>query len=228
ESLTISIWRQDGRDTALFQTTKDDGTVVIDRGRMRGRGRREAGFELADKGDGAGGAAVGAAELEGEAGEGEPGVHHLVQAGEVLLVRDVLAAAHHVHRIGGAGRVVRGRAVHAERLHLAADDPLGGRLAQAGEVGEVPLVAGEAVPGGGVEQQDVAWLQAHRRRGLDPVQVGGGDVGARLEPGDVQAPRRAVEQVQRHLLDGFRRRVRVEVGERVDVRGPVVVQHETG
>ena len=38
ESLTISIWRQDGRDTALFQTTKDDGTVVIDRGRMRVRG----------------------------------------------------------------------------------------------------------------------------------------------------------------------------------------------
>jgi acyl dehydratase len=38
ESLTISIWRQDGSDTALFQTTKDDGTVVIDRGRMRVRG----------------------------------------------------------------------------------------------------------------------------------------------------------------------------------------------
>jgi len=37
ESLTISIWRQDGSDTALFQTTKDDGTVVIDRGRMRVR-----------------------------------------------------------------------------------------------------------------------------------------------------------------------------------------------
>ena len=35
ESLTVSIWRQDGSDTALFQTTKDDGTVVIDRGRMR-------------------------------------------------------------------------------------------------------------------------------------------------------------------------------------------------
>ena len=37
ESLTVSIWRQDGSDTALFQTTKDDGTVVIDRGRMRVR-----------------------------------------------------------------------------------------------------------------------------------------------------------------------------------------------
>src|SRR5262249_48345102 len=37
ESLTISVWRQDGSDTALFQTTKDDGTVVIDRGRMRVR-----------------------------------------------------------------------------------------------------------------------------------------------------------------------------------------------
>jgi acyl dehydratase len=37
ESLTISVWRQDG-DTALFQTTKDDGTVVIDRGRMQVRG----------------------------------------------------------------------------------------------------------------------------------------------------------------------------------------------
>ena len=36
ESLTVSIW-QDGSDTALFQTTKDDGTVVIDRGRMRVR-----------------------------------------------------------------------------------------------------------------------------------------------------------------------------------------------
>jgi acyl dehydratase len=38
ESLTVSIWWQDGSDTALFQTTKDDGTVVIDRGRMRVRG----------------------------------------------------------------------------------------------------------------------------------------------------------------------------------------------
>jgi acyl dehydratase len=37
ESLTVSVWRQDGSDTALFQTTKDDGTVVIDRGRMRVR-----------------------------------------------------------------------------------------------------------------------------------------------------------------------------------------------
>jgi acyl dehydratase len=36
EALTISVW-QDG-DTALFQTTKDDGTVVIDRGRMRVNG----------------------------------------------------------------------------------------------------------------------------------------------------------------------------------------------
>jgi acyl dehydratase len=35
ESLTVSVWRQDGSDTALFQTTKDDGTVVIDRGRMQ-------------------------------------------------------------------------------------------------------------------------------------------------------------------------------------------------
>jgi acyl dehydratase len=35
ESLTISVWREDGSDTALFQTTKDDGTVVIDRGRMQ-------------------------------------------------------------------------------------------------------------------------------------------------------------------------------------------------
>jgi acyl dehydratase len=38
ESLTVSVWRQDGSDTALFQTTKDDGTVVIDRGRMQVRG----------------------------------------------------------------------------------------------------------------------------------------------------------------------------------------------
>lgn len=32
ESLTISIWRTGGGE-ALFQTTKDDGTVVLDRGR---------------------------------------------------------------------------------------------------------------------------------------------------------------------------------------------------
>ena len=38
ESLTISVWREDGSDTALFQTTKDDGTVVIDRGRIQVRG----------------------------------------------------------------------------------------------------------------------------------------------------------------------------------------------
>ncbi|HEX5301313.1 MAG TPA: MaoC/PaaZ C-terminal domain-containing protein [Streptosporangiaceae bacterium] len=38
ESLTVSVWRQGGNGTALFQTTKDDGTVVIDRGRMQVRG----------------------------------------------------------------------------------------------------------------------------------------------------------------------------------------------
>src|SRR6185437_11421488 len=191
--------------------------VPDDQGR-RHRGHRpgpDAGTTLADEGDGAGGAAMGAAELEREAREGKTGVHDLVQVGEVLVVRDVLPAAHHVYRVGGAGRVVRGGAVHAERLHLPADDPLRGRFAQAGEVGEVALVAGEAVPGGGVEQQDVARLQAHRRQGLDAVQVVGGDVGARLKAGDVQADRGAVEQVQWHLLDGFRRRVRVEVRERV-------------
>jgi hypothetical protein len=31
------VWRPDGSDTALFQTTKDDGTVVIDRGRLQVR-----------------------------------------------------------------------------------------------------------------------------------------------------------------------------------------------
>jgi len=38
EALSVSVWQQDGSDTALFQTTKDDGTVVIDRGRMQVRG----------------------------------------------------------------------------------------------------------------------------------------------------------------------------------------------
>jgi acyl dehydratase len=35
EALTVSIWSTDGSDTALFQTTRPDGTVVIDRGRMQ-------------------------------------------------------------------------------------------------------------------------------------------------------------------------------------------------
>jgi len=34
ESLTVSIWRT-ADDAALFQTTKDDGTVVVDHGRAR-------------------------------------------------------------------------------------------------------------------------------------------------------------------------------------------------
>ena len=37
DPLTVSIWRQDGSDTALFQTTRHDGTVVIDRGRLQVR-----------------------------------------------------------------------------------------------------------------------------------------------------------------------------------------------
>ena len=37
EALTVSIWRSGGSDTALFQTTRPDGTVVIDRGRLRVR-----------------------------------------------------------------------------------------------------------------------------------------------------------------------------------------------
>src|ERR1700722_16091258 len=35
EPLTISIWRQEGSDTALFQTARTDGEVVIDRGRVQ-------------------------------------------------------------------------------------------------------------------------------------------------------------------------------------------------
>ena len=35
ETLVVSIWREDGG--ALFQTAKQDGTVVIDRGRVRVR-----------------------------------------------------------------------------------------------------------------------------------------------------------------------------------------------
>jgi hypothetical protein len=35
QSLVVSIWA-DG-DSAVFQTAKEDGTVVIDRGRMRVR-----------------------------------------------------------------------------------------------------------------------------------------------------------------------------------------------
>ncbi|HEY2520059.1 MAG TPA: hypothetical protein VGJ19_08100 [Streptosporangiaceae bacterium] len=37
EPLTVSVWQPDGSDTALFQTTKPDGTVVIDRGRLQVR-----------------------------------------------------------------------------------------------------------------------------------------------------------------------------------------------
>jgi acyl dehydratase len=37
ESLTVSIWLTEDSDFALFQTTRQDGTVVIDRGRMRAR-----------------------------------------------------------------------------------------------------------------------------------------------------------------------------------------------
>jgi len=37
EALTISMWRQDGDDTVLFTTTRPDGAVVIDRGRVQVR-----------------------------------------------------------------------------------------------------------------------------------------------------------------------------------------------
>ncbi len=35
EPLTISVWRQEDSDTALFQTARTDGEVVIDRGRIQ-------------------------------------------------------------------------------------------------------------------------------------------------------------------------------------------------
>jgi acyl dehydratase len=35
EPLTVSIWRAGDGPAALFQTTRADGTVVIDRGRIR-------------------------------------------------------------------------------------------------------------------------------------------------------------------------------------------------
>jgi acyl dehydratase len=34
EPLTVSIWLEDSGESALFQTTRTDGTVVIDRGRV--------------------------------------------------------------------------------------------------------------------------------------------------------------------------------------------------
>jgi acyl dehydratase len=37
ETLTVSVWLPDGGGTALFQTARPDGTVVIDRGRMQVR-----------------------------------------------------------------------------------------------------------------------------------------------------------------------------------------------
>jgi acyl dehydratase len=42
EPLTISIWREEGSDTALFQTARADGEVVIDRGRVQVRQPGEA------------------------------------------------------------------------------------------------------------------------------------------------------------------------------------------
>jgi acyl dehydratase len=42
EPVTISIWRQEGSDTALFQTARADGEVVIDRGRVQIRRPGEA------------------------------------------------------------------------------------------------------------------------------------------------------------------------------------------
>jgi len=42
EPLTISIWREEGSDTALFQTARIDGEVVIDRGRVQIRQPGEA------------------------------------------------------------------------------------------------------------------------------------------------------------------------------------------
>jgi acyl dehydratase len=42
EPLTVSIWRQEGSDTALFQTARADGEVVIDRGRVQVRQPGEA------------------------------------------------------------------------------------------------------------------------------------------------------------------------------------------
>jgi acyl dehydratase len=41
EPLTISVWRQGGSDTALFQTARTDGEVVIDRGRVQIRQQGE-------------------------------------------------------------------------------------------------------------------------------------------------------------------------------------------
>ncbi len=37
EALTVSMWRQDDSDTVLFTTTRPDGAVVIDRGRLQVR-----------------------------------------------------------------------------------------------------------------------------------------------------------------------------------------------
>jgi acyl dehydratase len=36
ESLTVSMWRQRGSDATAFQTTREDGVVVIDRGLFQG------------------------------------------------------------------------------------------------------------------------------------------------------------------------------------------------
>src|SRR5690606_8316046 len=92
-------------------------------------------------GDGAGGAAVAAADLQREADEGEAPADQEVEVGEVLVAGDVVGPAHHVARVGLARRVVGGGAVHAERLDPAVHDPLAAGLAKAREVGEVAALA---------------------------------------------------------------------------------------
>ena len=41
DSLVVSIWRSGDGDDAVFRTAREDGTVVIDRGRVQLRQRAE-------------------------------------------------------------------------------------------------------------------------------------------------------------------------------------------
>jgi acyl dehydratase len=59
DSLVISIWVDPAGDSALFRTALEDGTVVIDRGRMR-FGAPDAAVVAAGAAEGAAGAAEGA------------------------------------------------------------------------------------------------------------------------------------------------------------------------
>jgi hypothetical protein len=168
--------------------------------------------------------AVTATDPQWKAEECEPAAGDLCEIRQVLIMSDARSATEQVHGVDAVGGIVRAWRVDAEYFRLPVAQPVDGALVEPRILGRVLMHAAEAVGGAGAQQEDVAFAQVDA--GGRPRQPIDGNVGARLDVGDVEARALAAELREIHAIDRWRVRARIEMTQRIDVRRPVVAERD--